>query len=394
MLLSWTMARFTKDISRRQFLAQSAGIAGFGLGRMPPRSPGEIRLGFIGLGDRGRHLLGSALRATARRPGARVVAVCDVNPRNLKRALEIAEEASSAGLPSPSARPRVFDDYRALLDDKEVDAVFIATPVHLHVPQAVAATAAGKHIYCEKPLAQHAEGCREVLEAARTAEASGRIFQIGFQRRYSPRYRSSIGFLHGDEAGRVLFLRAQWHATGDSPRDKPWIFQRDKSGDIVVEQACHQFDIFDWVLGAPPLRACGFGGTSRHGDEPPGRNTMDHYGVVLEYPGGAKVHLSHLTFAIPDRRFSGIYELAFTERMGVDLANALVWCERGGARQLPAVAGKDTELAIEGFFRSVETGTTPEASARAGYRATLAALLCRRAIESGRVAEWREIEPA
>jgi predicted dehydrogenase len=380
------------DLSRRQFLVHSAGIAGasLGLGVGRPGSAGgtaeEIRVGFIGLGDRGRHLLGAALGAGGQAGGIRIAALCDVNPKNLKRSLEIV--STSAG----ATRPRGFSNHRALLDEKDIDAVFIATPVHLHAPQAITALHAGKHVYCEKPLAGDVEPCREVLAAARAVAASGRIFQVGLQRRYHPRYRTSIRFVREGEAGRVLFVRAQWHATGNLPKDKPWLFRREKSGDIVGEQASHQFDVFNWLFGAPPVRACGLGGVNRYAGEPAGRDTMDHYGAVIEYPGGAKVHLSHLSFAIPERRFSGIYELVFAEKMGVDLANALAWDSRGETRLLTGENGNDTRLAVEGFFHSIRTGTPPEAGAEAGYLASLAAILCRRAIETGRTVEWREIE--
>jgi predicted dehydrogenase len=393
------------NLSRRQFLAHSAGIAGASLGLGIPRvggseSGGEIRLGFIGVGDRGRHLLGAA-RACSREdprargaPRVRVAAICDVSPQNTKRALDLFRDAPAAG-----DRPRCFSSYRALLDDPEVDAVVIATPVYQHADQTITALAAGKHVYCEKPMAHSPEDCRRVLLAALAAGPAGRVYQAGFQRRYNARYRASARFARSGEAGRILFLRAQWHATGNSPKDKPWLFRREKSGGIVLEQACHQFDIFNWVLASTPLRACGFGGTGRFVNEPPGRDTMDHYGAVIEYPGGIRVQLSHVSFAIPDRRFSGIYELAFHERMGIDLANAIAWVEGGAVKQLApdtASAGShsDTQAAMEGFVESIATGKQPEANATVAYEATLAALLCQRALDTGQVAQWKEIEPA
>ncbi len=391
------------NLSRRQFLAHSAGIASasLGLGMSRPGVDGgaaELRLGFIGLGDRGRQLLGAVL-ACARSgegPRVRVAGLCDVHPKHLERALDLFRDGAEAG-----GRPRGFSNYRALLDEKDVDAVIIATPVHLHAPQSITSLAAGKHVYCEKPMGLEPGECREVLLAARRAEKSGRVFQTGFQRRYSPRYRASMRFVHSGEAGRLLFVRAQWHATGNLPKDKPWIFRREKSGGAAVEQACHQFDIFNWLFQAPPVRACGFGGLDRFRDEPPGRDTMDHYGTVIEYPGGIKVQLSHLSFAIPDRRFSGIYELAFAERMGIDLSNAVVWPEGGATRQLvadgsPLGSQSDTQLAVRSFFDAAGAGRVPEAEAgaEAAYRATLAALLCQRALDSGQVAHWKEIEPS
>jgi predicted dehydrogenase len=331
----------------------------------------------------------------------RVVGLCDVNPRHLKQALQLVDVARQKDGPAavPYEAPRGFTNYRALLDQKDLDAVLIATPVHQHASQTLSSLAAGKHVYCEKPMAHDAAECREVLSAASAAERAGQVFQLGFQRRYNARYRRSIQFVHSGEAGRVLFVRAQWHATGNSPKDKPWLFRRDKSGGMVLEQACHQFDVFNWLFQSVPLRVCGFGGVSRPDDQPSLRDTMDHYGAVIEYPSGGRVHFSHLSFAIADRRFSGIYELVFGERKGVDLSNAVVWSDGGGTQQLaaePSLGGggtNDTQEALKGFLHSIVTGRRPEANAEVGYRATMAAILCQRALESGRVVEWKEIEP-
>jgi hypothetical protein len=113
------------------------------------------------------------------------------------------------------------------------------------------------------------------------------------------------------------------------------------------------------------------------------------------------VQLSHVTFAIPDRRFGGIYELVFTERAGIDLANAVVWTQEGASRQLLEAAGErtgagltDTDLALQGFLAAIAGGPRPLADARSAHEATLAALLCQRALETGRVTDWREIQPA
>ena len=105
------------------------------------------------------------------------------------------------------------------------------------------------------------------------------------------------------------------------------------------------------------------------------------------------MQLSHVSFAVPDRRFAGIYELAFAERAGVDLSNAVVWTPDGEARHLPVASGSETRLALESFLRCVSTGEHPQASAEAGFEAAVAALLCCRAIEQGRTVEWEEVAP-
>jgi predicted dehydrogenase len=315
----------------------------------------------------------------------RIVALADPHRVHLQRALEVVRQCGKEP-------PLAFPDCRAVLDRRDIDAVVVATPVHAHASQAIAALDAGKHVYCEKPLGTGVEESRRVLGAAREAARAGQVFQVGLQRRYHPRYQSSLRFIHGGEAGRVLFVRAQWHVTAGPGRRKPWLSERAKSGDIVVEQACHQFDVLNWLFRAPPVRACGFGGRSPDCDRPPTGDVRDHYGAVVEYPEGAKVHLSHLSFAVPDRRFSGIHELVFAERGGVDLANATVWTPSGEASRLPVVPGNETELALSGFLECLATGQQPVASVDVGYRATLAALLCRQALDTGETAHWKDLQ--
>ncbi|HLU49061.1 MAG TPA: Gfo/Idh/MocA family oxidoreductase, partial [Planctomycetota bacterium] len=247
-------------------------------------------------------------------------------------------------------------------------------------------------VYCEKPIGLDAGECVAVLAAAKRAEDRGQIYQSGFQRRYNPRYRASLEHLSSGEPGSVRFIRAQWHAVGSSRKDKPWLGRRGQSGDIVVEQACHQFDVFHWVFDAMPERAVGLGGAFGH-DGVPGRDVLDHYGAVLEFPGGAKVQLSHLQFSVPDRRFAGIYELAFCENGAVDLANALAWDRSGKTRHLAYESGNETQIALASFIDCVRTRRRPLADAAVAYRATLSALLCRRALELSRPVSIDEIVP-
>jgi len=380
----------SKNLSRRQFLVHSASIAGASLGLRATRAlkgdetESEVRLGFIGIGDRGRHLLGAALAVN----DVRIVGLCDVHPRRLKKGLDMV---GGSGVRGSRHKPQGFTDWRSLLAAKDIDAVFIATPVFLHHAQTLAALEAGKHVYCEKPLALTPWECREVLAACHEAEGRGQIYQSGFQRRYNPRYRRSVEYLHSGDAGAVHFVRAQWHAVTPPRKDKPWLNRRDKSGDIVLEQASHQFDVFNWIFQGPPTCATAVGGT-RGVAGPPGRDILDHYSAVLEFDGGGKVQLSHLTYSIPERRFSGIYELAFCENTGVDVANALTWDKSGCTRQLDVHGGNDTQLAVESFVDSLIRGKRPAADALVAYQASLAALMCRRAIDTRCGVSFAEIE--
>ncbi len=391
------------DLSRRRFLVHSASVAGASLALSSRRAQGgdaerTVRLGVIGLGDRGRNLLAALLRLeeSSETITPHVAALCDVHPQRLRRGLDMVKRRQS----SPASRAgsgggvRGFTNYRQLIDARDIDAVVVATPVQLHAAHGTSVLYSGKHLYLEKPLAATISECLELEAACCAAQQRGVLFQVGLQKRFNPRYQISIDHLRKGSIGAPLYVRAQWHATGNSPKDKPWIFQRDKSGDIVVEQGCHQLDIINWALGSTPERACGLGGIGCYIEQPPGRDTMDHYGLVLEYPGGVTVNISHLSFAVPDRRFSGIYELVFASQGGVDLQNAHAWTRDGKSYHLEAARGNDTELALASFLHSIQSGSPPTTGIEVAKSAAFTAIMCQRALTGGRSVSWREVDSA
>src|SRR3954471_17808266 len=122
------------DIKRRHFLISSALYPIAASAQATPR----VGTALIGAGGRGSYLLQTILEE----PKARVAALCDIKPDRLDKAASTAAKD----------KPRTYTDYRRLLDRKDVQAVFIATPCDLHVEMAIAALRAGKHVYCEKPV--------------------------------------------------------------------------------------------------------------------------------------------------------------------------------------------------------------------------------------------------
>ena len=99
-----------------------------------------------------------------------------------------------------------------------------------------------------------------------------------------------------------------------------------------------------------------------------------------------------MNFSIPDRRFSGAYELVFCENAGVDISNATAWDASGKSRELCRVRGNETRLAMASFLESLLDGKRPDADIEVAYRATLSALLCARALESDGRVTWDELE--
>jgi predicted dehydrogenase len=364
-----------RNFTRRTFLQVPAAAAG-GAALLPAQSPNDtVRVAIIGVGNRGSFLLRNVLQV----PGVKVVAVCDIDPERLKKAQDAASAHSPEG----------YAEYRKLLDRKDVDAVIIATPVDLHKEMSVAALEVGKNVYCEKPMALTPEDCRIVTNAASAAKG---IFQAGFQLRHDPNRAASLRFVKSGGIGKVLFLQGYRH-TSDLPRDTPWYFDRTRSGDNIVEQACHIIDLMVWAAGSHPLRAFGSGGINLFKNEPPGRTTMDNYSVIYEFPDDVRLSFSHIYFDPPG--FSGIKERVYGSQASVDLATAtVVEREKRGEKKLEVPdSGKDsTLLSVAAFVENARGHRTPLNNAESARISTLTAMMGRKSIYERRVVTWEEID--
>ncbi len=361
------------NLSRRAFTgAAAAGI-------LSAQSPNDtVRVAFIGVGNRGSYLL----RTMKKVPGVQVTAVCDIDPTALDRAATVAGEGGQS--------VQSFSDYRKMLEAmKDIDAVVLATPVDTHKELAIAVLEAGRHLYSEKPMALNPEECRQVLQAAKRAKG---IYQAGFQLRHDPNRRASMEFIRQGGLGRVLYCQGYRH-TGDLPRNTGWYFNASRSGDNIVEQACHILDLFTWAIDKPPLRAMGSGGISLYKNIPAGRTTMDNYSVIYDFPDDVRLTFSHLYFDPPG--FSGIKERVFGEKGAVDLA-AATWRERekrGVDLKLDVPdAGQSADyLSLAAFIDNARNKKAPLNNAESAYRSTLVAMLGRKAIYEKRVVEWKEV---
>ena len=156
-----------------------------------------VRIGVIGCGWYGMVVTEAALKAG----GVEVVALCDVDSEHLAKA-----SAKVAGLQATA--PRTFKLWSELLDAKGLDAVVIATPPHWHALPFIEACRRGLDVYCEKPLAYDVREGRAMVEAAK---ASGRVVQIGFQRRHSDAIQRAARYVADGHAGRIVSAAAQIH---------------------------------------------------------------------------------------------------------------------------------------------------------------------------------------
>ncbi len=363
--------------SRRRWLKRAALAAAPVLLRSQAPSD-ELRVAFVGVGNRGSYLLANMLKLA----GVRVVAVCDLDEERARRAAARVAEASGS--------VRVWTDFRKMLDEqKEIDAVVQAVPDWAHKDVNLAILEVGKHLYAEKPLALTVEDCKLTVAAARNARG---IMQVGFQLRHDPNRNAAVKFVHSGGLGRVLMCHGMRHG-GDLPRDIPWYFDKTKSGDILIDQGIHILDLFTWAIGAHPVRAMGSGGTNLFVNEPAGRTVMDNYSLIFEYPGGQRVNFSHHYFDPPG--FTGIQERVFGSEGAIDLIRAS-WQPRG-KRQPPVElevpeAGRDaTYMALAAFVDAVKNRRAPLTNVDAAFVATVQVILGTRAIHEKRIVNWEEV---
>jgi predicted dehydrogenase len=183
--------------TRRQFVQRAAAVGALSSfpsvlrGQAPDR---PIKLGLIGCGWYGLVDVEAAFKVG----GVEVVALCDVDSEHLREAADKVEKRQGS-------RPHTFKLYEELLKVPGLEAVIIATPPQWHALQLIAAVGRGLDAYCEKPLAYDIRECRAMAEAVK---ASGRIVQVGFQRRQSPAFQAVRAYLQEGKAGRVVCAEA------------------------------------------------------------------------------------------------------------------------------------------------------------------------------------------
>lgn len=146
---------------------------------------------------------------------------------------------------------KVYGSLNEALSDKRVDAVVVMTPDFAHVEPAVSALAAGKHVYCEKPLATNLADCDAIAKAA---NASDKIFYLGMNLRHGPVHETIHDIVASGEAGKVLLIEANEYYYGGRTYFKRWNRLEKFGGGLWITKAVHDFDLLNWMSGGVPLR--------------------------------------------------------------------------------------------------------------------------------------------
>jgi myo-inositol 2-dehydrogenase/D-chiro-inositol 1-dehydrogenase len=376
-------------LNRRRFLGYSAaasmalsqGTLAEAGGASGPIAP--VRLGLIGIGNRGTALL----RAMLELPGTPIVAVCDALAKHRQRGQAIVEKLRGH-------RPDAYDDARQVFDRADVDAVVVALPCDLHEAIYHGALAAGKHLYAEKPLALSLEGCDRLI--AESARAPGVVLHVGYQRRSNPRFREGVELIRRGDLGPLVETRASWNSSnGPLAGQGGWLGRRDRSGDWMVEQAVHIWDVLQWLKSEPPVRASGWGRRDLFAATDPARDVTDHYSVELEWDDGFRASFLQSWIAPADDVFTGTTLRVLGERGGFDFATgALTLRDRSQPRRtIHAGPQPDTRMALEAFLAAIrsDSAVLPPISLLAAKDATRIGLLVRRAVDLKRVVSMSEI---
>jgi len=361
-------------LNRRTFLAGAAAGVAFS-----QALPG-VTTAVIGTGNRGTYLL----RGVIEQPGARVAALCDIKPDRLDKAATIATRDN----------PATYTDWRRIIDRKDVDAVFIGTPPYLHSEMAIAALQAGKHVYCEKPIGVNAVQVRALVEAARTSKT---VFVPGQQLRSLRQVGEAVRRIRQGVIGEVIMVKAQREASADLPHDGTsgdWYFDVTKSGGYLIEQSVHNLDLCNWVVGAHPVRACGFGGTLMYKNDPPGRTIFDCGSLSYEYPKGVTMSFTQSVFHPSSMPNGNQYVYVFGTKGGVDLmANTMAYPAEAGTKPYPLAAKQEEPpyAHLTAFYDAITKKGSLPADITVGATAALTAILGHEAMTRERVMTWSEL---
>ena len=273
----------------------------------PPAAP--VGIAVIGLGEQGREIA----KALHYVPGANVLYLCDTYPKAVEKAQESHPKAKGAS------------DYRTVLDDKAVQAVYVATPSHLHKQIVLDALSAGKHVYCEVPLAHTVDDARVMARAAKASPQL--IFHSGLQQRTNPQHNHVLGFVRAGALAKIAQSKSQWHKKTSWRRAAPtddrqaalnWRLSKATSPGLMGEIGIHQVDVTNWFLKKNPITVTGFGAISAWRD---GRDVPDTVQAIFEYSEG-----THLAYdATLANSFDGAYELFQGTDAAVLLRDGRAW---------------------------------------------------------------------
>lgn len=288
-----------RDFLKTSSLATAGLVAGsLAVGRFAHAAENNtLRVGLIGCGGRGS---GAAINALNADPNAKLVALGDAFADRVQGSLDSLKKQKPDQVAVDADHCFVgFDAYKNVIDS--CDVVLLATPPHFRPIHLAAAVDAGKHIFCEKPLAVDAPGIRSVMATAQKAKEKNLCLVSGFCWRRHQAVQETIQRVLDGAIGDIVAMRENyltgtlWHRGREANwtemefQMRNWYYFTWLSGDHNVEQHVHSLDKASWLMGdKPPVRAFGLGGRQVRTDSKFG-DIYDHHAVCYEYENGVQV---------------------------------------------------------------------------------------------------------
>ena len=376
-------------MNRREFLAAGAATTSMAI---TARSYGQILgandrvgLGIIGVGRRGL-AVGAGFLADKR---TRLTAIADT--------YDVTRQHVLAQLSSESPEPAAYNAYEDLLARKDVDAVLISTPDHLHVTIARTALAAGKHIYLEKPTLHR---WHEKTELVSAAQESKRVLQCGMQQRSGAHYRAAKeSFFDNRKLGDVVLVRAVWHDfswqrrnIADAPkppgldwerflgpapqvpyekvRYDSWRYFHDYGNGLLADILTHWVDVAQWMLNdSAAISAYATGGIYNLHDQ---RDNPDTVSAVIKY-NNWNLNFESSVLPLRDDRPSVVFE--GTEGRLQIARDGYIFTPRSGDAVRVDTTENLERAHTRNFLDAITQGTQPNAPLEAGVAASVPVLM-------------------
>lgn len=339
-----------------------------------------MTLGLIGCGNRGMHVSG----LFAKNENARVAAFNDIYEDRFQAA---AQKYAGA---------KRFNSYDEMLADKSIDAILIATPAFLHPEHFERAVKAKKHIFCEKPAGVDAPGVLRFLKAAKAGDPSKRI-TMDYQQRYGKDYRKAHAVVTSGELGRISQIRAAWMGGGppikkghdpSEERIRNWFFYRELSGDMLIEQDCHNIDVVNWFMGTHPVRVSGVGSRMQRtiGD------IYDNLSLSFQFADGTIFSYTANQFGNPG--WTDVSETFVCEKGVVNVGRKGYKIYRPGKPVEEVATNYDITMDnVNEFVDGVRTGKVENAGLWGG-ESSLVAVMALMACTSGQPMTWEKVNQA
>jgi predicted dehydrogenase len=401
-------------LGRREFLGAAAAASFMILKPQLVRGTAansQVRFGILGCGGRGS-AVGTGFVENA---GARVTALADLLPDQLENGHKHFDKLQQAKGYAPIDASQLFhgpNAYQEIAGSKEVDFILITTPPYFHPSHLEAVVTAGKHVYCEKPVAVDVPGAHHVISIGEKAQGKLSL-AVGFQIRNAPPMVELTKRIHEGALGKIAcglayyycghIDRPEWpNASPEEKRLRNWVWDRQLSGDIIVEQNIHVIDMCNWMLNGHPIKAVGTCDRKVRTDT---GDCQDNFNVLFTYPDGVQIsfgstQFDHPTFDAAVQLFGadGSSESHYDWRVNVSGKNP--WdagLKPSGAEQF-SLAGKfagaldqaDAEKQ-KAFVASITSGQFLNQAAL-GAESALSAMLGRTAAYKGKPVTWDALQ--